>query len=309
MSLLAALKPKGPSGFGYASTAEDVTAGTDLSGKTILITGTGSGLGQETTRVLGMRGASIVSLARSAEDAQAALDTAGATGLAIACDLSEPASVRSAAATVKAAADHLDAIVCNAGIMAPATLQQKYGYELQFLTNHLGHFALATALVDHLSSSGRVVVLSSGAHKGAPAEGIQFDNLDGSLSYTPWQAYGQSKLANALFARALAKRLPASTQTANAVHPGVIATNLSRHMGGVAKGLFGLMRPLAFKNVGQGAATQCYVATHPDTAAVSGGYFADSNVATPSELAQDDGLAERLWLASETMIANLPAVA
>lgn len=307
MSLATLFSPKGPSGFGASSTAEQVTQGLSLAGKTYLVTGCNSGLGYETMRVLAMRGAQVLGTARSEDKANAAgkqIDASRVKGYA--CELADPKSVRACVAAIKGSGVRLDAIICNAGIMALPKLEQAFGYELQFFTNHIGHFLLVTGLLDQLTDSGRVVMLSSAAHKRAPREGIQFDNLSGEKGYTPWGAYGQSKLANLLFAKQLAKRLEGTQKTANAVHPGVIATNLSRHMNPVVGAIFGAMRPLFLKTVEQGAATQVYVATHPSLAKVSGKYFADCNEATPRADGEDMNMAARLWTRSEEIVAALP---
>lgn len=305
MSLVALFKGKGRNGFGYGSTAEQVTEGIDLAGKTYLVTGCNSGLGRETVRVLAMRGARIVGAARTEEKANAALREAGAEGTGVGCDLSEPSSVRACVEGVAGLDPRLDGIIANAGIMALPTLTQKQGYELQFFTNHIGHFILVTGLLESLADDGRVVMVSSRAHQRAPDEGILFDDLGGERSYTPWGAYGQSKLANLLFARTLAKRLAGSARTANAVHPGVIATNLTRHMNPVVRGVLAVAEPLVLKSIPQGAATQCYVATHPDAAAVSGEYWFDSNVQSSSPQGADDAMAERLWTVSEEIAAKV----
>jgi NAD(P)-dependent dehydrogenase (short-subunit alcohol dehydrogenase family) len=215
MSLLAILKGKGPSGFGYGSTAEESTQGLDLSGRTYLVTGANSGLGLETVRVLSLRGARVIAAARTAQKAQAACGGFGAKVHPVACELSDPACV----AAVKAYGAPLDAIILNAGVMGLPKLQQAHGYELQFFTNHIGHFILATGLLGQLADKGRVVALSSSAHQFAPNAGIEFDNLSGERGYSPWRAYGQSKLANLLFAKELARRLAGTGKTANALHP------------------------------------------------------------------------------------------
>jgi NAD(P)-dependent dehydrogenase (short-subunit alcohol dehydrogenase family) len=297
MSLVSRLKRPGPSGFGYASTAEDVTRDLDLRSKTILVTGCSAGLGRETLQVLGRRGARMIGTARNAATAQAACSELGGA-LAVACDLAEPSSVRACVERVRREAAPLDAIICNAGIMALPERRQAYGYELQFFTNHIGHFLLVTGLLPHLAENGRVVVVSSGAHRRAPAVGIEFDNLAADAGYSPWRAYAQSKLANLLFASELARRLPRPGQSANALHPGVIATNLGRHLPLWSRTGLRILTPLALKNVAQGAATQCYVATHPGMHA-NGEYFSDCNIARPSKLARDQKLAERLWKVSE----------
>ncbi len=303
MSLAALIKGRGPSGFGYGSTAEEVTAGLDLSGKTFLVTGVSSGLGLETMRVLSLRGAHVVALARTKEGAASAIASVNAKGTPVACDLSEPDSVRAAVEEVKKGAP-LDAIVCNAGVMALPKRHVKHGIELQFLTNHVGHFLLVTGLLDRLVEAGRVVVLSSDAHRYGPREGIRLDDLAASRGYNGWVAYGQSKLANILFARALAKRLDKG-RTANSLHPGVIKTNLGRHLGVALQIGYALGGPLFLKTIPQGAATQCYVATHPSLSNVTAKYFADCNVAQPKRIAEDDALAEALWEKSEEIAKRI----
>jgi WW domain-containing oxidoreductase len=223
---------KGPSGFGYRSTAEQVTDGLSLTGKTVLVTGCNSGLGYETLRVLALRGARVVGTARTLDKATAACESVAGLTVPFACELAEPESVRACVAGLQQRDFVLDAILCNAGIMALPKLRQAFGYELQFFTNHIGHFMLVTGLLDRLSDDGRVVVLSSEAHTMAPKDGIEFDNLDGGRGYAPWRNYAQSKLANLLFAKELSRRLQASnrTATANALHPGIIATGLGRNM-------------------------------------------------------------------------------
>ncbi len=309
MSLYALIAGKGPSGFGYGSTAEDVTAGLDLRGKRYLLTGSNSGIGQETARVLLLRGATVLAAARTEAKAVEALRGFGGTTIPVACELSEPASVRACVATVRAMGTPLDGIICNAGIMALPKLEQKLGYELQFFTNHVGHFLLVTGLVDQLTADGRVVMLSSAAHKAAPGVGIELDNLSGERGYAPWRAYGQSKLANLLFARELARRWQGTGRTANAVHPGVIATNLTRYMPASQQLAFTLGKPLFLKTIPQGAATQTWAAVHPDAGKLRGEYLADCNVAKPSALGRDDGLAARLWTESERIAASLGTAA
>lgn len=305
MSLLSMFKGKGPSGFGYGSTAEEVTQGLDLNGKTVVLTGCNSGIGHETLRVLAMRGANVIGAARTLEKAQAACAKVDGEATPVACELSEPASVRACAVRVKELGRPLDAIICNAGIMALPKLTLKEGYELQFFTNHIGHFLLVTSLLDQLAVDGRIVMVSSDAHRGAPSSGIQFDNLDGHRGYSPWAAYGQSKLANILFANQLAKRFEGTARTANSLHPGVIHTNLARSMNPVVRVALGLGAPLVLKSVGEGAATQCYLAVHPGVAGVSGKYFADCNESRTSAHGRDHSLAERLWEVSEQIVAEV----
>jgi WW domain-containing oxidoreductase len=304
MSLYSMLKGNGPSGFGYGSTAEEVTEGLDLSGRTYLVTGCNSGLGFETMRVLTMRGATVVAAARSLAKAEDAARKVGGTTLPVACELSEPESVLACVERVSAEADRLDGIIANAGIMALPKLNTAHGYELQFFTNHVGHFILVTGLLDRLTDDGRVVMLSSAAHEMAPSEGIMFDNLDGSRSYNSWKFYGQSKLANLLFARELSKRLEGA-QTANALHPGVIATNLGRHMHPITAVGYAIGNPLFMKSVEEGSSTQVYVATHPSLDGVTGEYFADCNVKKSSRNGRDEELARRLWDETEKIVEEV----
>jgi NAD(P)-dependent dehydrogenase (short-subunit alcohol dehydrogenase family) len=306
MSILALIKGKGPNGFGNGTTAEQVTEGIDLRGRHMLVTGCNSGLGRETTRVLLARGARVIGTGRTVDKARE-----GGAGLAgdflpLECELSEPASVRACIDAVKRAGAPLYALICNAGIMALPQLKQAYGYELQFFTNHIGHFMLVTGLLDQLAPEGRVVVVSSAAHHRAPRGGIELDNLSGARGYGPWKAYGQSKLANILFTKELARRLGPGGRTANTLHPGVIFTNLNRSMPVVAQAAMRLAGPLLLKNTAQGAATECYLATNPAVAKVTGQYFADCNPAQPSALAGDATLAARLWDESERIVAALP---
>lgn len=307
MSLYSKLQPKGPSGFGYGSTAEDVTSGLSLAGKTFLVTGCNSGLGLETARVLALRGGRILGTARTAEKASAALAPLGGDTVGLECELSEPASVRASVRAVKAALGgaKIDALIANAGIMALPANEQRHGIELQLFTNHFGHFILVTGLLDALAENGRVVMVSSRAHLRAPEGGIEFDNLSGARDYAPWKAYGQSKIANILFAKELARRFEGTKKTANAIHPGVIFTNLSRHMNPVARVAFRAIGSLMMKNVGEGAATQCYVAAHPGAATISGKYWVDSNVAEPRADGTDAATAAKLWAVTEEVVSRL----
>jgi WW domain-containing oxidoreductase len=305
MSLYQLFKAKGPNGFGCGTTAEEVTEGRSLAGRAMLVTGCNSGLGLETMRVLALRGAQVVGTARTIEKAREACASVTGETLPLACELSQPASVRECVASMVAAEIRLDAMICNAGIMALPKLERVHGYESQFFTNHIGHFILVTGLLGQLTEAGRVVMLSSTAHTRAKQGGIEFDNLDGGKGYDPWRFYGQSKFANLLFAKELARRMAGTRQTANAVHPGVIRTNLIRH-NPVLNMAAAVVSPLLLKSVAQGAATQVYVATHPGLANVSGQYFADCDVATPRADAMSAATAKQLWEVSEQIVAALP---
>ena len=305
MSLYELFTSKGRSGFGYGSTAEQVTEGLSLDGKTVLVTGCTSGLGQEALRVLTMRGAVVVGTARTLEKAQAACSAVTGKTVPLACELSDPASVKACVAEVKRLGLTLDAIICNAGIMGIQT-EQAFGYEKQFFTNHIGHFMLVTGLLEQLTETARVVMVSSNAHTMAPKDGIQFDDLAGTRGKADMGTYGHSKLANLLFAKELSRRFAGTKKTANAVHPGVIHTNLGRNTNPVFMFFFGLLGPLVLKSVAQGAATEVFVATNPALATTSGEYFADCNVAKARADADDVVMARRLWEVSERIVAGLP---
>ncbi|AKF07897.1 oxidoreductase [Sandaracinus amylolyticus] len=300
---------KGPSGFGYGSSAEDVTEGVSLAGKTILVTGCNSGLGLETTRVLAKRGAHVIGTARTADKARDAGKSVQGDTSGLACELSDPRSVRACVDAVKASGRELDVIIANAGIMALPKRETAHGIELQLFTNHVGHFMLVTGLLDVLADDGRVVIVSSEAHRSAPKETIRFDDLGAEKSYSPWVAYGQSKIANILFAKELAQRFAASgsKRTANALHPGIIRTNLARHINPISATVaLALAGPIALKSVGEGAATQCHLAAHPGVAGVSGEYFSHCNVAKPRADARDPEIAKKLWARTEEIVAALP---
>jgi WW domain-containing oxidoreductase len=282
-----------------------VTAGIDLRGKTAVVTGCNSGLGLETMRVLALRGADVIGAARTLESARAACSQIQGNARPIACELTDLGSIAKCADELSSSAPPLDLLICNAGIMMLPKLEQIRGIEKQFATNHVGHFLLVNRLLARVKAApqGRIVMLSSTAHTSAPKAGIEFDDLSGAKRYRPVAAYGQSKLANILFAVGLTRRLTGTTATANALHPGVIATNLGRHLSPV----FGaVLRLLSFspllKSIPQGSATTCYVATAPALAKVSGVYFSDCNPKTPSPQAQDGAMAERLWTVSEDLV-------
>lgn len=289
-----------------SDTAEGVTEGIDLSGKTILVTGVNSGLGMETMRVLTQRGAHVIGAARSVEKAEQAAAELGCSVEPLACELGDLSSVAAAADKVLADHDKLDVLVCNAGIMALPKLQQAHGLELQFLCNHIGHFLLLKKLLPLLEKAeqGRIVLVSSDGHKHTVKGGISFDNLSGEQGYDGWKFYGQSKLANILTAVALKKQLAGTSITANSVHPGVIQTNLGRNMAGLMSKVIGLFAPLLEKTVGQGAATQVYLAAHPDAAEFNGQYFADVAAKQPSKYGNDAALADQLWQVSNELVAD-----
>lgn len=298
-------RPSPPqSAFGANSTAEEVTAGLELNGMTALLTGCNSGIGFETMRVLAGRGVHVFGAARTLEKAEQACDSVDGRATPLVIELTEFDTVVAAAEKVKAMGEAIDMLILNAGVMALPELQQVNGIERQFVINHLGHFLLVDQLKELVIAArqGRVVVVSSSAHVWAPEEGIQFDNLSGEMEYDPFTAYGQSKLANGLFSRELARRLADTRATSNSLHPGVIRTGLTRHLpGGDDEDAIPSAR---MKSIPQGAATTCYVGAHPELQGVTGYYFADCNPALPNAQMQDDEMAARLWAVSEKMTVS-----
>ena len=302
--------------YNRRSTAEQVTDAVDLTGKTALVTGCNSGIGKETMRILAKRGARVIGTARTLEKASKACDevTGSVTPVAgsvtpVACELTDHDAIRAAAREITEGADKLDIVVCNAGIMALPRFETVYGYEKQFMTNHIGHFLLVNLLMDKIRAAprARIVNVSSAAHRQAPRGGIDFENLNENKGYSAFRAYGRSKLANVLFTNELARRFEGTEHTANSLHPGVIATNLGRHMNpliGLAFGLFGFW---AMKNVAQGAATSCYLAASPEVEGISGEYFSDCRSVKPLAISGDQKLAARLWTESEKIIESVVA--
>jgi NAD(P)-dependent dehydrogenase (short-subunit alcohol dehydrogenase family) len=299
--------------FGFDSTAAQVIEGIDLSGKRVVVTGASSGIGVETARALAGAGADVTLAVRDTDAGErAAADITATTGnAAVHVDRLDLADQASVAAFVASWSGPLDRLINNAGVMALPDLQlTPEGWELQFATNHLGHFALAVGLRDALADAGdaRIVSLSSRGHMRSP---VVFDDLNfTSRPYDPWLAYGQSKTANALFAVEATRRWADDGITANAVHPGMIgATNLARHMD--PELLADLLAAGGGKTPEQGAATSVLVATSPQVDGIGGRYFEDCNEAavvdpTTSEVggygvaayALDPDNATRLWDAS-----------
>ena len=292
--------------FGPRSTADQVLAGIDLTGQRIVVTGCNSGIGFETMNALAANGANVIGLARSLADAQLACDNAGPSCSPVACDLADLGSVAAAAATVRAIQGPLDAVVANAAIKDLPSLQTRYGVELQFLVNHVGHFALVSALAGQVrSGTGRIVVVSSRASiDRAPAEGIMFDNLDGHRFYEPAMFYGQSKLANALFAKELSHRLSDRGIAVNSLDPGATrGTGIDRNLRPPSKILRSAAKVFA-KPAPRGAATLALLAASPRVSGISGEYWSKCQIAKGSPLLQNAELAQHLWDVTADILAR-----
>ncbi|GAB3514307.1 SDR family NAD(P)-dependent oxidoreductase [Phytohabitans suffuscus] len=302
--------------FDAESTAAEVLAGVDLSGRRAIVTGGASGIGIETARALAGAGAEVTLAVRNlpagertAEDITA---TTGNKQVYVApLELADRTSV---AALVTAWEGPLHILVNNAGVMAPPLTRTAEGWELQFATNHLGHFGLATGLHRALAEAGggRVVSVSSSAHQRSP---VVFEDLDFERrEYTPWEGYGQSKTANVLFAVEASKRWADDGITVNALHPGGIRTALQRY---VTEEELNRLRAQAgpdapaWKTPEQGAATSVLLAASPLLDGVGGRYFEDCNEAVPHQpgsrvgvaaYALDPAAAARLWTVSEQLL-------
>jgi len=282
--------------FTAQSTAAEVVAGIDLAGRRVIVTGGASGIGVETARALAGAGAEVTLAVRDTTAGErAAEDIVATTGnkevLVAPLDLADQSSVRSFAAGWEGP---LHVLVNNAGVMAPPLTRTPEGWELQFATNHLGHFALATRLHRALAAAGgaRIVSVSSTGHLNSPVifEDIHFRERE----YDPWQAYGQSKTANVLFAVEATRRWAGDGILANALMPGAIRTNLQRYITDeqlqAMRARMGGADPV-WKSPEQGAATSVLVATSPLLDGAGGRYFEDCNEAGPHQPGTRTGVA------------------
>jgi len=310
--------------FQARSTALDIVAGHDLSAKTALVTGASSGIGVETTRALLSAGVEVILAVRDTEKGEAvARDLRTATGNdrvhVVDLDLASLASVRRAAGHVVDRWPRLHLVINNAGVMATPWGYTPDGFETQFGTNHLGHYLLAALLLPALRAAApaRVVALSSSGHRRSD---IHFEDIAyRERSYDKWEAYGQSKTANALFAVGLTQRCVGEEITANAVNPGGIHTGLQKHipeeewraLGWVDA--HGHVNP-AFKTPEQGASTAVWAAVGPELEGVGGLYLEDCRELSPYDpaaphagympYALDPERADRLWMVSQELIGS-----
>ncbi len=250
--------------FDSSSTADDIVNTLDLRNKVIVITGTNSGLGKECARVLSAKGAYIIEIGRS---------SASLGQSYIACDLSNHEQIQNAIHDVIHLNKKIDAIICNAGIMALPHCEGIEGMEKHFFVNHIAHFKLVTALLPYLQEDGRIVVVSSEAYRLALFEPILPLQMN-STNYKPWIAYGVSKLANILFTHALAQQFVGTKKSVIAVHPGTVGTRLWRHMPKWQQLAYRYLGPaIGVKTPAQGASTQVFAAVHPAAADYNGQYL------------------------------------
>ena len=305
--------------FGAKSTAAEVIAGADLSGRRAIVTGASSGIGVETARALASAGAEVTLAVRNLEAGRhTAEDIAAGTGstrvLVAPLDLADQGSV---AAFATSWDDPLHILVNNAGIMATPEMRTPQGWEIQFATNHLGHFALATGLHDALAAAGgaRVVVVSSVGHLNGE---VLFDDINFERHpYDRWAAYSQSKTANILFMVEAARRWEPDQIAVNALNPGrITTTNLSRYLGedsSTPAAFEPTSTTVSWKTVEQGAATSVLLAASPLLDGVTGRYFEDCQEAGPARpgirrgvaaYALDPEKAARLWRASVGLLAG-----
>jgi NAD(P)-dependent dehydrogenase (short-subunit alcohol dehydrogenase family) len=284
---------------------------TTMSGKVCLVTGATSGIGKQTALGLARLGATVIIVARDAARAEVAADqirrhVPPAQVEILTADLSRLAQVRRLAEEVLARHDRLDVLINNAGVIMTRRQLTADGLETTFATNHMAPFLLTNLLSGLLTRSApaRVVTVASAAHKQVRA--IPWDDLPHGAQTSTGQTYPMSKLLNILFTVELARRLAGTGVTANCLHPGFVRTDLGRNVTGVPGAVLRLALPLV-PGPATGARTTVYLASSPEVAEVTGGYFVRCRPAEPSALARDPGAATRLWTLSEQLAGLDPA--
>ena len=274
-----------------------------MNGKTIVITGATSGIGQVAAERLAQQGARIVQIARSKDRGAAALARlkaiSSATHTVHYADLSRISEMKRVAAEIAAAEPRIDVLINNAGAMFNSRQVTGDGLELTFATNHVAYFLLTQGLLKNLAPGSRIVNTASDAHRGAK---LDFDNLQGERGYGGFGAYRKSKLANILFTRELARRAGAGI-TANSLHPGFVSTRFGNESGGIFAIVFRLFK-LGAITPEKGADTIVYLASSPEVATTTGQYFYKCKPSIPTKEAQDDASAKRLWEVTESLTAR-----
>ncbi len=279
---------------------------TDLSGKVMLVTGATDGIGKVTALELARRGATVVGVGRNPEKCAAVEKEIRALAVNpavefIVADLSSQRDIHAVAETFKRNHRRLDVLVNNAGGIFYKRAESVDGIEMTWALNHMAYFLLTDLLLDVLKASApsRIVSVSSGAHSFGK---INFADLEHRNQVVGWRTYGQSKLANILFAKELAQRLEGTGVTSNALHPGFVASRFGRSGESVMTTLVGWMQGMTAITPEQGAQTTLYLATSPEVEGVTGLYFVKCKPVTPSAAAQDMEAARRLWQVSEGMV-------
>ena len=273
-----------------------------MHGKTVVITGASAGIGAAAARQLKAMGATVVPVGRSAEKMAAVGRGLGVEPLL--ADFSRLDEVRRLAGAILERCPRVDVLVNNAGGILWERRETRDGHETQFQVNHLAPFLLTHLLRQRLvaSAPARIVTTSSTAHRRGR---IDLEDLDSRKRYSPWAAYSMTKLANMLFTRELARRLAGTGVTATCFHPGVIASDFGRgHW--FAELLWKTPLPRFLKTPEQGAETLVFLASSPDVAGRSGGYYADRRTAEPASQGQDDAMARRLWERSAALVGVEP---
>ncbi|XP_057178951.1 retinol dehydrogenase 12, like isoform X1 [Triplophysa rosa] len=276
-----------------------------LDGKTVIITGANTGIGKFTAIDLAKRGARIIMACRDMEKSNGALkevvESSGNQNVfASRLDLADTKSIREFAEKVNTEEKQVNILINNAGVMVCPYGKTADGFEMQIGVNHMGHFLLTHLLLDLIKRSmpARIINVSSMAHQWGT---IDLEDINSEKSYDKKKAYSQSKLANILFTRSLAKRLEGSGVTAYALHPGVVQTELWRHLNKPQQAVMWMVRPFTKTSV-QGAQTTIYCAVAPELETESGKYYSDCAPANCSQAALDDDVAQRLWELSCKML-------
>ncbi|KAG9274012.1 retinol dehydrogenase 12-like isoform X2 [Astyanax mexicanus] len=276
-----------------------------LDGKTVIITGANTGIGKETTRDLAKRGARIIMACRDIPKAEVTqreiIEDSGNQNIVIRkLDLSDTKSIREFAEIINNEEKQLHILINNAGVMMCPYSKTADGFEMQIGVNHLGHFLLTFLLIDLLKKSApsRIILLSSMAHSWGT---IKLDDINSEKSYHSRRVYGQSKLANILCTRSLGRRLKDTGVTVYAVHPGIVRTELKRHMNLCLLFLWKVVRPFT-KTTVQGAQTTVYCAVEPSLQSETGGYYSNCGLSSCTRAARDDEMAEKLWELSCQML-------
>lgn len=283
--------------------------GNELQNKIVMVTGATNGIGLESAKVLAGLGATIIGVGRNPQKcAEAAGQIKTATGNArveyLVADLSVQAQVRQLAATFKQKYHRLDVLLNNAGSYFAKREVSSEGIEMTWALNHLNYFLLTDLLLDVIKASvpARIVNVSSAAHSGAKR--INFEDVEFKTGYSGWSAYSHSKLANVMFTYELARRLAGTKVTANALHPGFVATGFGHNNGGLMRTGMAVVQKIMAKKPEQGAATSIYLASSPQVEGVTGKYFSDSKEAKSSAASLDVTAQQRLWELSEQMVGT-----